>query len=627
MFNPSNFDKKLLEKEGLELVLSNNRFAVLIETIERTVAYANEWFCNMFSIKLPSKTLSNSKVIDNAKAFSYQFKESEKFLQSIITPPTSIVENEIWVHRNGSLIARYFYPYQKNNITVGYIWLYKYVTKENNIDAITSKKTSTTLPFEQIFNLLPHPIALFSLNKKIVLVNASYINSPQKRSWIIGKSLEEWYSYDNKNIMDAHKRIKQLNLAIVEQKPTQVEETFLNNDLVKQTYLWHYLPLINPQNKVEFILEHAINITNQKAIEEKLKQSTEHLFNVLQHCSDFIIHTNESLQISFINNSFKSFLQQKKVNAITDAFELKQYEIYKKIFAVLLGQHQDYQGKIKLTSSNEKEKLFKYNLLPNFTVEDGNKGILITLNDITTKETEEAHLLALVKREKELNELKTAFVNMVSHELRTPLTVISSSAEILDLLIDAGKSKDELQVHTKQIVDEVEKMTAFMQDLLMISKIESGKVELKQTKTSIVQLINNLLQQQFSPFKDGRTCHLIVKNKEQELSIDSKMINHVIQNLLANAFKYSTNKAAPFIRISFAKKYAYISIVDEGIGIPNAELQNLFTSFFRASNTGNISGTGIGLMVVKYFTQQHQGEVFVKSKQNKGSIFTIKLPL
>jgi signal transduction histidine kinase len=625
MFNPSLLEKNELVDEGMELVFSENSFCVLIESLQRTVLYVSKSFCNLFLIKLNPTALKNTSVLDNAKGFSLQFTEHEKFYHSIKTPSSSIIENEIWELRNGKTISRSFYPFIKNEILQGYIWCYQ-VVNTKSLQPLQETTIKNELPFEQILNLLPHPIALFKTNKQFATVNAAYINSLQKRNWVVGKTLEDWYSYENKNVADAHKRIKQLHHSISKKIITHSEETFLNDDLIKQTYLWHYVPIINEQNNLTYVLEHAINITSQKVVEEKLKQSTEHLFNVLQHCSDFIIHTNDELQINFINTSFKSFLQQKKLSNITDAFELNKYELYKKIFSVLLGEDKDYQGKISLSSPLGKEKLFKYNLLPNFTVEDGNKGILITLNDITTKETEEKQLLALIKREKELNELKTAFVNMVSHELRTPLTVISSSAEILDLLLNAGKSKEELQVHTKQIVDEVEKMTAFMQDLLMVSKIEAGKVELHKSKSSIVKLAEQLIQQQFAPYKDGRTCILQVKQKEQLLSIDSTMIRHVLQNLLNNSFKYSLHKNAPYMRISFAKNYAYISIVDEGIGIPESEVKNLFTSFFRASNTGNISGTGIGLIVVKYFTQQHYGEVFVRSTQNKGTVFTIKLP-
>ncbi|CAF4917327.1 unnamed protein product, partial [Rotaria sp. Silwood1] len=138
-----------------------------------------------------------------------------------------------------------------------------------------------------------------------------------------------------------------------------------------------------------------------------------------------------------------------------------------------------------------------------FSVDSGECGVVATLTDITAKKMQEAQLLELIKKEKELNELKSAFVNMVSHELRTPLTVISSSAEILELMLKSGKGYNDVSIYTQQIIDEVEKMTAFMQDLLMISKIESGKININPTTENIVAFVKSVISRGFAPYKDG----------------------------------------------------------------------------------------------------------------------------
>jgi signal transduction histidine kinase len=215
---------------------------------------------------------------------------------------------------------------------------------------------------------------------------------------------------------------------------------------------------------------------------------------------------------------------------------------------------------------------------------------------------------------------------MVSHELRTPLTVISSSAEILDLMLQAGKSHEEVSIYTKQITDEVEKMTAFMQDLLMVSKIEAGKIEVNTKQVDIVKFVSNIINTGFDTWKDGRSVELSTKRTPKTAAIDENMLHHAIQNLLQNAFKYSSGKGNVKTRVAFSNNYYTISVIDNGIGIPDIDKEKLFTSFFRASNTANISGTGIGLIVTKYFTEQHKGYVAVKSCINKGSIFTLKLP-
>ena len=119
---------------------------------------------------------------------------------------------------------------------------------------------------------------------------------------------------------------------------------------------------------------------------------------------------------------------------------------------------------------------------------------------------------------------------------------------------------------------------------------------------------------------------MTIKRKQQSANIDTSLLEHSLQNILQNAFKYSAGKLSPIVHVGFSKTYFTISVVDDGIGIPEKDIPKLFSSFFRASNTGNISGTGIGLMVAKYFTEQHKGNIAFKSKVNKGSIFTLKLP-
>jgi signal transduction histidine kinase len=238
----------------------------------------------------------------------------------------------------------------------------------------------------------------------------------------------------------------------------------------------------------------------------------------------------------------------------------------------------------------------------------------------------EENLLEVVKKQKELNDLKSAFVNMVSHELRTPLAVISSGAEIMQMMLQAGRPKEDMEVYTKQIINEVEKMTAFMNDLLMVSKIEAGKIDFRPERVSLEQFIKELAAERYMPWKDGRQLSVQSKGLLREIGIDKKMFRHALQNVVENAFKYSSGKAAPRLHIRYSNTYFTISVADNGIGILSTDIKELFTSFTRGKNTGNIPGTGIGLVVVKYFIEQHGGFVAVKSKAGEGAVFMIKIP-
>ena len=103
------------------------------------------------------------------------------------------------------------------------------------------------------------------------------------------------------------------------------------------------------------------------------------------------------------------------------------------------------------------------------------------------------------------------------------------------------------------------------------------------------------------------------------------MLRHILTNLLNNAFKYSSNtNEAPLIRISYTHAWWFITISDKGIGIDETEITKLGEPFIRGSNVGEIEGTGLGLMTIKYFTDHHKGAFRVRSKKNKGTIVTIR---
>ena len=106
-----------------------------------------------------------------------------------------------------------------------------------------------------------------------------------------------------------------------------------------------------------------------------------------------------------------------------------------------------------------------------------------------------------------------------------------------------------------------------------------------------------------------------------------KLLQHILHNLLWNAIKYSPEGSQVYLKLSYLNNYVIFQVQDEGIGIPEAEQKYLFNSFYRAQNAANISGTGLGLTVVKNFVDLHQGHIFVESEVGVGSTFTVILPL
>jgi signal transduction histidine kinase len=231
-------------------------------------------------------------------------------------------------------------------------------------------------------------------------------------------------------------------------------------------------------------------------------------------------------------------------------------------------------------------------------------------------------------KEKELNELKSKFVSMASHQFRTPLTIIYSNAELIEFKskLDGKKSTDGVELITNRIKNEVDRLTELMNNILIF-----GRNELEETKKDIKEVdfdnfINKTVETYFNNELDGRKIGISIKGKKQKFKSDETLLTHIITNIINNAFKYSAKKADPKLIINYLEKKIRIEIIDYGIGIPNSEIQHLFTSFFRATNTSTIVGSGLGLTIVKQFINLLNGEIVVLSEENIGTTVLLTIP-
>jgi signal transduction histidine kinase len=220
--------------------------------------------------------------------------------------------------------------------------------------------------------------------------------------------------------------------------------------------------------------------------------------------------------------------------------------------------------------------------------------------------------------------MKSSFVNMVSHELRTPLSIIQSGAEIIEMMIDANLNDPApIKEQASRIAQEVTATTAMLNELLLVSKIEAGKIDYKPQETDIALFVLGLLEEYFMPYKDGRMVQLQVKGTPRFGKLDKMIMQHIIINLLDNAFKYSPGAPPPTLRLHFQQSQWTLLVKDNGIGIPAKDMDNLFAAFARASNVGEIHGTGLGLVIIKYMTINHGGYFAIKSKEGAGTLALI----
>jgi PAS domain S-box-containing protein len=245
------------------------------------------------------------------------------------------------------------------------------------------------------------------------------------------------------------------------------------------------------------------------------------------------------------------------------------------------------------------------------------------LTDVTQRRQIEEDMRSALARERELSELKSRFVAVASHEFRTPLAAILSSVELLD---DYGaRLPDEERREIVGLVkNAVTRMNNMVDQVLITSRIESGKFVFEPEARSIPELLVQVAAEMDQAHAQASRIAVSCEVERPRL-VDSKLVSHILVNLLGNALKYSPPDSAVTCKASADGDRLRFTVVDRGIGIPAADLPRLFESFHRGTNVGNIQGTGIGLHIVKECVQLHRGTIEVDSVVGQGAAFHVEL--
>jgi signal transduction histidine kinase len=233
-----------------------------------------------------------------------------------------------------------------------------------------------------------------------------------------------------------------------------------------------------------------------------------------------------------------------------------------------------------------------------------------------------------VSREMNLARLKSDFVANVSHELRTPLALIRLYAETLEL----GRltSKEKYQEYFRIIREESERLTALINNILDFSRIEAGRKEYEFKETNLPELVSSTLDSyRFQIEQNGFAFEENISRDIPPVNVDREAIARSLLNLVNNALKYSKDKKYIGVSLYRTNGSVKLEVRDHGIGIPPSEQEKIFEKFYRCGDplVHNIKGSGLGLSLVRHIVRAHGGDVQVESTPEKGSKFTIALPL
>ena len=223
----------------------------------------------------------------------------------------------------------------------------------------------------------------------------------------------------------------------------------------------------------------------------------------------------------------------------------------------------------------------------------------------------------------ELDRIKTEFFTNISHEFRTPLTLILGP---LEKLMTEDQVKD-AQPQYNLIYKNATKLLSLINQLLDLSSIDAGKMKLEVESADIINFIKGILAS-FQPMAESKNISINFRSDENTLEIyfDKEKIEKIISNLLSNALKFTGENGHIVISVLKSKDYIEISVEDDGIGIEQEDIKNIFSRFYKAKSSAIQEGTGIGLALVKELIELHHGSIAVESKLNEGTKFNIKIP-
>ena len=342
---------------------------------------------------------------------------------------------------------------------------------------------------------------------------------------------------------------------------------------------------------------------------------------------------------------FKSFLGTKEKRQMGTGRDL--YAVHKEgnVFPIEVGLNPiEIQGKkyimalvvdISLRKHQELEILELNTKLEN-KVKERTRNLKTTVEELEkiNKELDEENKKRIeaekkakvaLKKERELNELKTKFLSLVSHEFKTPLSGILTSSMLL-AKYKLTEQQDKREKHLSIINNKVHYLNNILNDFLSIEKLEKGEVNYNLSSFSVKKAIEQTIDNLGLLRKSGQIIVVESTADEAQIYHDEKIMELTLSNLVSNAIKYSPENATITITLAQNEQETLIQVIDNGFGIPEKDQKNIFQRYFRAENVLLNQGTGIGLNIVKSHLENLGGTITFVSEENKGSAFSIKLP-
>ena len=395
------------------------------------------------------------------------------------------------------------------------------------------------------------------------------------------------------------------------------------------------VPLVDGHGKVTGLVGIARDITDRKQMENALRTSEQRYRSLVELAPDGIAVIADG-RFMFVNQAaveLFGFTDAKNLpsNSVFEYFQSRDRDVLE---AAILQVHHTGEPAtcldMQIVQMGREVVHCEMVIAP--VVFNGHPAVQIIVRDVTERiqtellRRESEGLRVALEKEQELGELKTKLMTTLSHELRTPLTIIQSSSEFLDRFHER-LSAEQRQERLHNIQGQVQKLTTLAEDVSFLIREQIDQVTARFASTDLEQLCREIVGEMEFFGNSPRKLDFQVDGNLNNVLVDVRLIHRILSNLLSNAIKYSSESAEIALKLHRDANAILIQVIDNGIGIPEQDQERLFEIFHRGSNVGYISGTGIGLAIVKEAVTLHRGTISVESAESVGTTFTIRLPL
>lgn len=658
-------DKKKTEAEldksnfRLNALIKNLNSAILVENEKREIVFVNQCFCDYFSIPVPPEELLGTDCSKSAEQTKHLFAQPDAFVervQQLLAAKREVFDEPLPL-ADGRIMERDYIPVFSRGRYSGHMWHYRDVTERVKVQ---DKIRESEERYRSIIENINLGLLEVDLHQNIQYANRSFCKiTGYSKKELIGNKADELLLPET----DKEKLKERVDSANQKRKANEASAYELKLRKKNGDDIWVIIsgaPIINERGEVVGSLGIHNDITLRKKEElerQRLLDELSESYEELSAKQEYLEHVKQALQESeakhrtivakamdaviimgedgrvidwnhMAENTF-GYAAEECIGALLSDLIIpeKFREAHQRGMTHFLetGEGPVLNNRIEIVGQHREGHIFpiELSIVPLKT----SSGWVFSafLRDISQRKKSEDDMAETLEQQKQLSQLRSRFVSMTSHELRTPLTTIKSNVDLLEYKLAAAEKLKGLDGNLSRIKHELQRLTTLMTDILMLGKLEDGKIRFKPRSTDLVQYVSEIAERHFQPWQDGRNLVVELFGAPRMVKIDGSLFKHVVENLLSNAFKYSPDAKPPRLELHYLPDVVKLEIQDFGMGIPEEEQPHIFESFFRANNVASVSGTGMGLAIVKQFLNLHQAEVSVQSAVGEGSMFSVRL--